>query len=189
MPQQQAPTQKPKTSTRWVWGVIGLVTVVAGVFAWQFALHNDEQRSGRTVGAMLTDQPHPFDDDATAGSSFAATPNGEISAEIYTNRLSELASALGLPMELATSSDRPDITITVNNENRAAMRIVLENILNQAVERSEISYVDRDRVLYTFDLGLIDAPTSAIAEHAIGGAESDAQAPDTSAMPKQPTTQ
>lgn len=73
----------------------------------------------------------------------------------------------------------PEIVLTIDNENRAAMRMVLEDILNDAVQRGDISYVDRDRVLYTFDLGLIDAPLSAITKHpAIDGAHDlDDEAP------------
>lgn len=162
----------PKLKTRmneasrkwWIWGALGVVTVIAGAVVFQTVFEREEQDT-RTVGSMLNDHPHPFEDQAAAGQNLETTPTEGSAASIYTSRMAELATILGLSDEQMYHQNWPEIVLTIDNENRAAMRMVLEDILNEAVQRGDISYVDRDRVLYTFDLGLIDAPLSAITKH------------------------
>ena len=182
---------KLKTSMRnsprrwWIWGMFGVVTVVAGALVFYAVISNDDKQEARTVGSMISDQQHPFEDHAAAAQSFDATPGPESSVTIYTSRLAELATLLGLSNEHLNYENWPEIVLTIDNENRAAMRIVLESILNEAVHRGDISYVDRDRVLYTFDLGLIDAPLSAIAEQTAAENSGEA-APQGTQEPEQP---
>lgn len=166
---------KPTTNTHkasrtwWIYGALGFVIVLAGVFVVPMVINSSDKHNEQTVGSMLDDQPHPFEDQAAAGSSVAAAPKSEISPQIYGQRLAELASILGISADYMNPDNWPEIVLQVDHENRAAMRVMLENILHDAIERGDISYVDRDRVLYAFDLGLIDAPLSAISKFPIDG--------------------